>query len=125
MPYDELPEHKKEQNRGFVRDIPRKLALAGYVMIPARSNELPFEFPPGENLERLLAQLEHERWMTLMSADGWRHSEETNEELKRYSSMVAWEKLPQEERDKDLEMVRGIPAIVARVGYAIVEVGKD
>jgi hypothetical protein len=125
MPYDELAEHKKEQNRGFVRDIPRKLALAGYVMIPARSNESPFQFPPGEHLERSLAQLEHERWMAAKGADGWQHATETNENQKQHSSLVAWEKLPQKEKDKDVEMVRGIPVILAKVGYAIVEAGKD
>ena len=40
-PYAELPEEEKEQNRGFVRDIPNKLARAGYVMLPARSHEPP------------------------------------------------------------------------------------
>jgi len=36
-----------------------KLAVAGYIMIPARSNEPPFNFP-GKPLE-LLAEAEHER----------------------------------------------------------------
>ncbi len=43
--YAELPENMKEDNRQNVRDIPAKLAAAGYVMIPARSNEPPFNFP--------------------------------------------------------------------------------
>ena len=50
LPYDELPEDVKEANRLNVRDIPGKLAVAGYIMIPARSNEPPFNFP-GKPLE--------------------------------------------------------------------------
>ena len=49
LPYAELPEDMKEQNRLNVRDIPGKLAAAGYIMVPARSNEPPFNFP-GERL---------------------------------------------------------------------------
>ncbi|MDI7275092.1 MAG: hypothetical protein QME94_03855 [Anaerolineae bacterium] len=37
MPYAELPAEQQELNRGTVRDIPRKLALDGYIMLPARS----------------------------------------------------------------------------------------
>jgi len=125
MPYEKLPEHEKEQNRGFVQDIPRKLALAGYVMIPARSNESPFEFPRGERLELLLAQLEHKRWMALKEADGWQPAQTTNRDLRRHASLIPWDELPQEEKDKDLEMVRRIPVILAGAGYAIVEARKD
>ena len=44
-----------------MQDIPNKLARVGYVMMPARSNEPPFDFS-GPDLE-LLAEMEHERWM--------------------------------------------------------------
>jgi hypothetical protein len=59
--YDLLPEGYKESNRATVRNIPQKLARAGYVMIPSRSNEPGLEFP-GEDLESL-AEFEHELWM--------------------------------------------------------------
>ena len=42
VPYAELPENLKEHNRLKVRDIPTKLAMVGYIMIPARSNVLRF-----------------------------------------------------------------------------------
>lgn len=38
-----------ESNRGNVRDIANKLVAVGYVMVPARSNEPPFDFP-GDDL---------------------------------------------------------------------------
>ena len=59
----------KEANRLNVRDIPGKLAVAGYIMIPARSNEPPFNFPA--TLEQL-AEAEHERWMQSKLDDGWK-----------------------------------------------------
>ena len=62
------PDALKEANRLNVRDIPIKLAAAGYIMIPARSNEPPFNFP-GEPLERL-SEAEHKRWMQSKLDDG-------------------------------------------------------
>jgi hypothetical protein len=43
-PYELLPENEKEQNRNNVRDIPNKLAMAGYIFIPARGHDSPAEF---------------------------------------------------------------------------------
>jgi len=117
--YKELPEAFKEQNRQNVRDIPGKLAIAGYVMIPARSNERPFNFP-GEPLRRL-AELEHERWMQDKLANGWTYAPVTDKDKKQNCCLVAWKDLPEEEQKKDIDLVRGIPKILARAGYAIVK----
>jgi hypothetical protein len=129
VPYDELPEHEKEMNRENVRDIPNKLAHAGYVMVPARSNEPPFDFP-GSDLE-ILAKLEHERWMEAKIAAGWQYAPKTDKSQKLHSALVSWEELLEREKDlkegeatetdKDREMVRSIPRILAIAGYAIVK----
>jgi hypothetical protein len=121
VPYAELPPEEQELNRGTVRDIPHKLALAGYVMLPARSNERPFEFP-GPDLERL-AQLEHERWVQARLAAGWRHGPLTDRQSKVHEALVAWEDLPEAQKEKDRVLVREIPRILARAGYAVVRLG--
>ncbi len=120
LPYKELSEELKEQNRQNVRDIPIKLASAGYVMIPARSNEPSFNFP-GKPLE-LLAEAEHERWMLSKLDDGWTFASKTDKTKKLHKYLVSWEKLPEAEKEKDRDMVRGIPEILARAGYAIIKV---
>jgi hypothetical protein len=119
MPYESLSEEGKESNRNNVRDIPNKLAIAGYVMIPARSNEPPFDFP-GADLE-LLALKEHERWMATLISTGWCHAPETDRAKKLHSALVDWDELPEEEKEKDRELIRGIPQILAKAGYAIVK----
>jgi hypothetical protein len=121
-PYAELPEEEKEQNRGTVRDIPNKLARAGYVMRPARSDEPPFEFP-GPHLDRL-AMMEHERWMQAQLDAGWRHGRKTDKEAKVHSGLVPWDELPKREKDKDRLMVREIPRILAKAGYAVARLGS-
>ncbi|MCJ7567367.1 MAG: RyR domain-containing protein, partial [Anaerolineales bacterium] len=117
--YESLSEELKESNRNNVRDIPNKLAIAGYVMIPARSNEPPFDFP-GVDLE-LLALKEHERWMAALISTGWRHASETDRTKKLHSALVDWDELPEEEKEKDRELIRGIPQILAKAGYTIVK----
>ncbi len=119
VPYAELPEDLKEANRLNVRDILAKLAVAGYIMIPARSNEPPFNFP-GKPLE-LLAEAEHKRWMQSKLEDGWKYAAVTNKAKKLHSCLVPWKKLPESEKVKDRDLVRGVPVILARAGYAIVK----
>jgi hypothetical protein len=119
-PYQDLREDEKEANRDNVRDIANKLAAVGYVMMPARSNEPPFEFP-GDDLD-YLAEMEHERWMRDKLRHGWKWGEKTDKDEKIHESLEAWEDLSEEERDKDREMIRGIPKILAKAGYAIVKI---
>ncbi len=121
VPYAKLPEELKEQNRLNVRDIPAKLEAAGYFMTPARSTELPLSFPD-EALERL-AEAEHERWMRSMSDDGWSYASETDHTKRRHKSLIPWDEESEEDKEKDRDLVRGIPMILARAGYTIVKSG--
>ena len=118
VPFDQLSEDEKDQNRDLVRDIPKKLAGTGYIMIPARSNEPAFEFP-GAHLETL-ARKEHERWMKLKTDSGWKYAPETDKKKHLHAALVPWEKLSEEDKEKDRVMVRQIPDILAHTGYTIV-----
>lgn len=119
--YDDLTPEMKQQNRDNVRDIPRKLAMVGYVLIPARSNAPPFGFP-GSDLE-VLAQLEHERWMRAKLANGWKFGEARTEEERQEPeqegeearprtnpALVPWERLNVE------EVGRRYPGYADRIG---------
>jgi hypothetical protein len=119
MSYADLPEDLKEANRQNVRDIPNKLAVAGYIMIPARSNEPPFDFP-GKPLE-MLAEAEHSRWVQAKHADGWAYGRKTDRAKKLHKCLVPWNKLTKGEKEKDRVLVRDIPKILGGAGYTIVE----
>ncbi len=119
VPYADLGEEEKEQNRGNVRDIPAKLARIGYVMVPPRSDEPPFDFP-GEDLEKL-AEMEHERWMQAKIEAGWHYAPKTDKEKKLHEALLAWDELPEDEKEKDRTLVRGIPRILAKAGYTVVK----
>jgi hypothetical protein len=119
VPYADLPETYKEANRVNVRNIPKKLAAAGYVMIPSRSSEPPLEFPP-DDLETL-ARLEHELWMAERLAAGFTLGMPTDEDPRRNPYLVEWQEVPEEIKNTDRDLVKGIPQIAARAGYAIVK----
>ncbi len=116
--YRELPETARAANRVTVRTIPQKLALAGYVMMPARSDEPALEFPGGD-LEQLAA-LEHDLWMRSRLASGWRLGSPTNEDPLQNEYLVPYEEVPEAIKESDRDLVRGIPRILAHAGYAVV-----
>ena len=121
--WEELPEHYREQSRRAARDIPEKLARIDHVMIPARSHDAPFDFP-GEALEGL-AEQEHERFVRAKTVEGWSYGDERDEKRKTNPTLVPWEELPEEEREKDRAQVRAIPRILARAGYTVVHASRD
>jgi hypothetical protein len=118
-PYAELPENEKEQNRNNVRDITNKLASIGYAMLPSRGSVAIGKFTNTE-VEKL-AEIEHERWMKQKLEEGWKYGEVTDKDKKLNKGVVAWEQLPEVEKSKDRSLVRGIPRILAKAGYTMVE----
>ena len=115
--FEELPPDEQEQNRDTVRHIYSKLAVSGFMMIPARSNELPFAFP-GEFLEEL-SIMEHQRWFGLKLADGWKYADQLDKLNKLHPDLVPWDQLSEVAQEKDRAFVRAIPQILAKAGYTV------
>jgi hypothetical protein len=142
--FDQLPEDEKEQNRDNVRDIPSKLALVGFAMLPAVGNRKSDAFTVGE-IEHL-AEREHERWMMLKIQVGWRWAKGPKDtDAKKHPDILTWTKLSknellkrypgvdpavfgpralsEKEKNKDRRLVRDIPKIVEKAGMRVVRVG--
>jgi hypothetical protein len=110
VPWVELSENYKESNRAAADAIRAKLDHVGYGLVPAPlvtldGNSLAFS---REETEKL-AVMEHERWQ-----DDLRRRDEAHP-LRE----VAWEHLSDDERQKDRDVVRDVPTIVARAGFEI------
>ena len=143
--WDKLSEDDREQNRGLVRDIPRKLARAGYVMLSARGGD-----PPGDIADddvELIAEDEHERWLWMRLRSGWRYGAETDREKLVHAAMLPWTRLSAEEKAeryggyadrvgdgelseegekwKDRVLVSRIPDVLASAGYTVAKVAGD
>lgn len=117
--WSELPPDRQEANRAQARAIPRKLAAVGASIVPGPAE--PFAFTASE-VERL-AQAEHRRWMAQRRRAGWRYAAVRNDRRRHHPMLVKWEKLSEEEREKDRDAVRNIPEVLARVGLAVVRGG--
>lgn len=120
-PYDELTTYKKEQNLRTVRDIPAKLATVGCVTVPARA-ELPQTLFTADDVETM-ARYEHEEWMRGLGP-GWQRGDVTDKDRRIHVDYCDWDELPDDEREKDRDLVRQLPVILHEVGYAIVRVGR-
>jgi hypothetical protein len=116
--YEKLPEDLKEASRANVRDIPRKLRELGY-RVEVGDNQAGLSTFSEIDLDRL-AQLEHQRWMKHRLEGGWTLGPKTDPLRKIHASLVAWNELSEVEREKDREMVRSIPRILAEAGFVIV-----
>jgi hypothetical protein len=119
-PYAELPENEKESNRNNVKDIPNKLAIVGYAMVATRGSEASNKFQNDE-VEKL-AIIEHERWMKEKLDAGWQYAKMTDKAKKLNKFLISWDKLPEDEKEKDRVLVKGIPIILAKAGYIMVKI---
>jgi CRP-like cAMP-binding protein len=144
VPYEDLPEEIKEQNRDLVREIPKKLAVAGYVLRTLAAGESPVDLSTEE--VELLAEREHDRWVRLKLAQGWSFASSRDDDARRHPSLVPWRELTQEERqrrygmegesrvgpgalseeekDKDRVLMRRIGSLLAGIGYSAAKVGR-
>lgn len=122
-PYVELDEIYKEANRVTVRNIPTKLAAAGYAMVPARSDEEPINFPDND-LEKL-AKMEHDLYVKARLEQGFTLGEATADNPRRNPYLVEWDEVPEEIKVIDRNQVKEIPKILAKAGYAVVKLSKD
>jgi len=118
--YAQLPENEKESNRNNVRDILNKLASIGYAMVPARGNEAKGKFQNDE-VEKL-AKMEHKRWVQEKLDAGWKYAKKTIKEKKLHKDLISWDKLTEDDKEKDRVLIRGIPIILAKAGYIMVKI---
>jgi hypothetical protein len=119
--WHELEESLRQSNRRFAEGVGAKLREAGLAVVPA-----PLIDPasveavlPDAQVEEL-AIAEHDRWCADLVADGWRHGPGPKDpERKLHPSLVPWEELSEEEREKDREPVRALPEMLAHVGFEL------
>jgi ppGpp synthetase/RelA/SpoT-type nucleotidyltranferase len=73
-----------------------------------------------KDLDRL-AQLEHARWNAERLLSGWRYGAKKDIEKKLNPCIVKWDELSADIRKYDYDPIRNIPALLAKIGYEVVE----
>jgi hypothetical protein len=110
VPWRALPEVFREANRHQADYLAVKLRVLGY--------DPPSKMPPSdlkltdEQLE-LVAELEHRRWLAGKKLAGWRYTSGPKDAAKRIApTIVAWEALTEEEKEKDRDTARKLPRLL-------------
>lgn len=119
VPWDELPEALRESNRRFARGIEAKLPLVSWELVEGEGKPEVHPLVVEAAEVELLAPQEHERWRRDLEEDGWRIGSERDPERRTHPMLIDWDQLPEAEREKDREAVRGIPALLAAAGYSV------
>lgn len=116
--WEELDEGLKMSNRDQAGHVKQKLVLIHCEIFPSNEDDVPrIEFT-AEEIERLAAD-EHIRWVGERKAAGWKLGAEKNLAKKTSPYLVSWEELPEDVRDIDRNMVRRLPANLAKADYEI------
>jgi hypothetical protein len=123
--WDALSEDLRNSNRAFAYGIPEKMAAIGCIVVPTTLVELQDSAAifSADELETL-ARLEHDRWMRDRIADGWSYGAERDDERKLHPSLVAYEDLSEDEREKDRDAIRDLPRMLAEAGFEIHRVAR-
>jgi voltage-gated potassium channel Kch len=115
--WNRLDEDLKESNRHLADHIPIKLrAIRCFSSADEEECEEVRTFEPAEI--ELMAKMEHSRWRAERVLLGWKFGEESMEN-RTTEDITDWEKLSEEERSKDREMVRVIPEVLEKVGERV------
>ena len=120
-PWHELGESLRQSNRRFAEGVGEKLRAARIAVVPSPLADpaAPAAGLPEEQVEEL-AIAEHDRWCADLAADGWRHHAGPKDpERKLHPSLIPWDELSEEEREKDREPVRALPEMLAHVGFEL------
>jgi hypothetical protein len=115
--WDRLPKHLRESNHSQARHILEKLDAIGCAVEDARDGGRDLVSFTDAEIE-LMAEMEHDRWVSERRADGWTPGER-DPFAKTTPYLVGWEELPDEVREWDREPVRRIPELLAGVGLEI------
>jgi hypothetical protein len=118
VPWEELPEEIKENNRVPARNITGYLTILGYSFdMGETSFEEVKELAADEELT--LAKQTHIDWMDDKKAKGWTYAPVRDDELKQQPLLVDWQDLPDAEKEKDFDIVRNIITMLNRAGLRV------
>ena len=66
-----------------------------------------------------MSVIEHQRWVDERTMQGWKLSPVKDVDKKLSPYLVPWEQLPEEIREYDRNVVRGMPRFLAKAGFQV------
>ncbi|CAO5247366.1 NAD-binding protein [Frankia sp. AgKG'84/4] len=123
VPWDELPEDLRDANRAQAAQFGEMLRTQSLMLMPAGEADSDFSFT-GAEIEQL-AQQEHDRWRRERTAKGFTLGPAPQDGSgRRHPAMVDWAELPEVDRERDRDVIRALPGILAHAGLRIVPLNR-
>lgn len=124
MPYEELPEFMKEDNREAARRIGNVLGLAGLILVPREDHSWNEEEQAEirdviEQSLEVLAEGEHDGWVESRLRHGWRPGPKKNIEAREHHLLKPYAELSEKEKNKDRDSVHNYVDIIADTTFRI------
>jgi RyR domain len=66
-----------------------------------------------------LAEHNHDLWARQRLSDGWKYGQERNDQRKEHPCLVAYDQLPESEKDYDRNTAIGVLQAIMALGYRI------
>jgi len=118
VPWEELSQEYKDSNRKAADHIGVKMRAIACEIVEA-SDPGPEAILTEEEL-LMLSELEHKRWNAERKLAGWTYSKTRNDKTRETPDLTEWENLSQETREYDINAVKNIPEVLAKVGLKAV-----
>ncbi len=116
--WEDLPENLRESNRNQAEHILEKLQAFGYDFAPTPDlDPAPVKFTTAEIEE--MSKMEHTRFVNERLRAGWRYGSPKDDQNKISPTLIPWEELSEEEKNKDRTTVEGIPEFLAKIGFQV------
>ncbi len=122
--WEQLPEALKDANRQQASRIHQLLKAAGY-RISSLQNWDADKMVFSQTEIKKMACLEHDLWRQAKEADGWVYGKQRDNKSRTHPDLVPWDELPEEEKEKNLAVVRQLPALLAQIGFQIDKVADQ
>jgi len=123
QPWDTLDDTFRESSFDQAFHYGDRLRKAGYSVEWIDEWDVAMPSFADDEVEAM-AETEHRRWRDERWASGWMYAPVRDDARKRHPDLKPWAELPESDRDKDREIVRELPEVLARHGLAIVGVSK-
>ncbi|RII35347.1 Ryanodine receptor Ryr [Clostridium chromiireducens] len=115
IPWLELNEELKDSIRHQAKNIPNDLLKINYDIVSVKESEPFIEFTAKE-LE-ILAKNQHTSWYKYKKKLGWKYGDFIDNRKKTDPSVVKWDNLSDDKKNKIYEMVKAWPEILAKENF--------
>jgi hypothetical protein len=121
--WDLLPERLKESNRQQADHLSTRLRAFGYTIVSLTDWDTDaFKFT--EEQVEAMARMEHERWCDEKREAGYTYAAGQKTDT-THPDLVPYEDLTEEAKDKDRNMIMGLPRFLAAAGFQVKRIGES